>query len=349
MDHRDRQRRRRRREEEERARKRREERRAEEYRQRDLRGESLEEFINKQLPGLPAIMDARDITPATVLGYMLKFKKDLRADHDYLARWAAANGKLSLLKTLHAHGADMAVYNNYIPRHLTKYENLPAIIWLSSQNMNVSPYLEIFMAAAAREDNLRRMETLLLLDPKLTVQHNDFICRAAKNGLITILEWYERHGAAFHKDIGNHALRGGHIPVLDFLLARGMDFTACAAETAPDVAGDGNMDVIKWLDDHGIGYNLNVCLYRAANSSHTPLVRYLYDKGGRLDNHFESIVIWFNDHGDKRELTDFLLAKRSQRNAHYVTNAIKMAMAEIDAPVPARPGLTRRFLGKLGL
>lgn len=352
MSYNDYRRRKKRREDEEKARKRRKERKEEEHRQRDLRGENLYDFIKGIMPGLPHLTDARRMTAETLIALLLKHNRDLRADDNYLARWAAANDKLPLLQNLHAHGADMTVYKNYIPRHFAKNGNLHGLLWLRDTGMNIMPYLENMMVAAAIENKLLRMEKLLRVEPALSIQINTAINRAARDGRLTTLEWYRDHGAKFdyhNGEIIHHAMKGGHTPILDFIKKQGVAITADAtAEATQEAAADGHLAIFKWLDDNAIAYNINKCAHLAANNGHAPLVRHLYEKGARLDDLFESRVIWFYDRDGHREISEFLIGERCKRNAHFVTEAFNQVLSEHHA-VPAPPSLTRRFLKKFGL
>lgn len=348
----DRRRRKRRKEEEDKRRKKRAaERRAEEHRQRDLQGESLYEFIKSQFPGLPHMTDAHRMTPETLLRYMGKFNKSIRAEDNYFARWAAANNDLPLLQTLYAHGADLTALNNYIPRHFAKRGNLDALLWLRDEGMNIIPYLNTFMHNLGDENALDRMDELLRAEPSLSVQHNSAIVSAARAGHLHVLEWYRDRGAAFDfndHECGFKALTGGHVPVLDFLEKQGVDMKRYARDAAAQAASDGKTAALEWLDSRKIPYDLNVCVRLAANSHHTDLVRRLYEKGARLNDRTEAWIIRNGEDEDMHSMRDFILAARNTRNAHYVTEAFNATLDESRA-ARAAPGLARRLLGKFGL
>ena len=326
-------RRRRQKEEEDRKKKKAAKRRAEEHRLRDLQGEGLFDFIKKHMPGLPATTDARRMTPLTLIGYMLKYGRDLRADDNFLARWAAANDDLPLLKTLRAHGADLSVYADYIPRHFAKRGNLEALLWIRDQGIPVKPQLETLMYAAAEHHDRARMETLLRADPTLNIQQNHAINRAAKSGNLSVLTWYAQRGAIFHADeCSYNALLGGHIPVLDFLEKRGVKIEYGVEKGAPKAAFEGHLPVFEWLHTRNIPVDLNDCARWAAHGRHTALVRFLYERGARLNDRTEASIIFNAEADGHTDLQDFFMAQRNARNAHYVTEAFNAALSDSRAP-----------------
>lgn len=113
-----------------------------------------------------------------------------------------------------------------------------------------------------------------------------FMCAAAKNGHVNIIEFFhsvlpDAKGSICEAFIA--AAQGGHIDVMEWLASAGEDDDVKNVDTLSKAlyvaALDGHLDAVKWLVGCGARTDDNCVLLSAVDNGHNDVVKFLLEQG----------------------------------------------------------------------
>jgi hypothetical protein len=268
---------------------------------------------------------------------------------DIFLRWAAANGELETIKFLHRHGADLSVMNGECACNAARNGHIHILEYLHKHD-HLRRHARYCVNNAAMLGRTDVLSFMLKIIPEEVINPAT-IDSAAIGGRTDIMIWLRDRGAnlAVAAELSAaYAIQFGQIETLDWMLAQNLPINlhACAPHSQINATFAGHLKSLQWLErqNQPLKHNQIICI--AANLGREDIVKWCYDRGGRVTSYRECCRLLKQAEENGHETIAAVM--RGQINHHgnsIVANSVATHESTATGTTTDR---FRHFLGKLG-
>ncbi len=166
---------------------------------------------------------------------------------------AAMGGHLPTVKWLHAHGADVRADEDYALRMTAEIGSFASIKYLHALGANIRAKNDIAMVTAAGRGDLRIAKWLHAHGAKIDAQRGMPLMETASDGHLPMVKWLHAQGANIAKNQSalHNAVAEDHLPVVKYLVAHGADIRNIDYNVIENLACKGRLSVLGYLQKQG--------------------------------------------------------------------------------------------------
>ncbi|MDE2097654.1 MAG: ankyrin repeat domain-containing protein [Patescibacteria group bacterium] len=152
-------------------------------------------------------------------------------------------------------------------------------------------------ACTGRVDMLNR----LVPSEEINIFGNRLFKRAAEHNRLNVILWLMRRGNACPSVGCSRAARGGHLPLLRWLVKK--EVPLHDTKVVDNAIRGGHIGILKWVLGRGPPQDLDILCRDAAGYGHLEIIKWLQGRGG----HITSIALSFAIRRGHQHVIDYML------------------------------------------